>query len=64
MMQLSSIDLASVMGGGKGGGKGGGSSLIEATKLQPIDYAPPRAKSGPDLAAQLGLGGEGGGRSK
>ncbi|HET9988290.1 MAG TPA: hypothetical protein VFQ65_07215, partial [Kofleriaceae bacterium] len=56
MLQLTPIDLAAVTGGAKGG-----SSLIEATKLQPVDYAPPRARSGPDLAAELGLTG---GKSK
>ena len=63
MLQLSSNDLAAVMGGAKGGKGGGGGGLIEATHLQPVDYAPPRARSGPDLAAELGLTG-GGGKSK
>jgi hypothetical protein len=47
------------MGGAKG--KGGG-SLIEATHLEPVNYAPPPANHGLDLAAQLGLGGGGSGK--
>ncbi|MEP6863673.1 MAG: hypothetical protein ABJE66_23810 [Deltaproteobacteria bacterium] len=54
MLQLSSVDLAAVTGGAKA--KGGG-SLIEATHLEPVSYAPPPANHGLDLAAQLGLGG-------
>jgi hypothetical protein len=54
MLQLSPVDLAAVTGGAKA--KGGG-SLIEATHLEPVSYAPPPANHGLDLAAQLGLGG-------
>jgi hypothetical protein len=58
MLQLSSVDLAAVTGGAKG--KGGG-SLIDATHLEPVNYAPPPGNHGLDLAAQLGLSGGGGG---
>jgi hypothetical protein len=61
MLQLSSADLATVTGGAKG--KGGGGSLIEATHLSPVNYAPPPASHGPNLAAELGLGGDGGASS-
>jgi hypothetical protein len=59
MLQLSSVDLAAVTGGAKGKGAG----LFEATHLTPVSYAPPPANHGLDLAAQLGLGGEGAGGS-
>ena len=61
MLQLSSVDLATVTGGAKG--KGGG-SLIDATDLEPVNYAPPPANHGLDLAAQLGLGASSGKHSK
>ena len=61
MLQLSSADLAAVTGGAKG--KGGG-SLIDATHLEPVNYAPPPGNRGLDLAAELGLGSHGGGKSK
>jgi len=60
MLQLSSTDLAAVTGG-KGTG-GGGSSLFEATRLSPVNYAPPPASHGPNLAAELGIGGDSGGK--
>ena len=62
MLQLSSIDLAAVSGGkGKGGG---GSSLFEATHLSPVNYAPPPASHGPNLAAELGIAGDTGKHGK
>ena len=63
MLQLSSTDLAAVTGG-KGKGGGGGSSLFEATHLSPVNYAAPPASHGPNLAAELGIGGESGGGGK